>query len=285
MGTRAKPRLLLFLVLLCLFSAAADALIIHGHHETPPLSRFIMWCPGAAAILTCLLLRLPMAQLGLQRPAQRFIWMSYFLPLLYATPVYVLAWILIRGSFVPAPYAAMMAAQYGLGNWPVFGTLGVALPLLSTVSVIATVTWALGEELGWRGLMFPALLERVGFHGACLMTGVVWAAWHYPGLIWADYNAGTDARFAVACFTVMVIAMSYVSGYLRLRSRSVWPSVLLHATHNTFIQGMFDPLTSATGRAKYVTSEFGLGLAIIMVIAASVVVAANRSSVLQRTPG
>ncbi|AXC09973.1 hypothetical protein ACPOL_0602 [Acidisarcina polymorpha] len=33
--------------------------------------------------------------------------------------------------------------------------------------------------------------------------------------------------------------------------------MLLHASHNTFIQGFFDPLTAPTGWAKYITSEFG----------------------------
>lgn len=235
-----------------------------------------MWCPGAAAVVTCLLLHLPFARLGLRWPAKRFLWISYFLPLIYAMPVYLLTWIIIHGSFVPRPYEVTMAGQYGLTNWPVLGTLGVALPLLFTINVIATVTWAFGEELGWRGLMFPALLERVGFHGTCLITGIVWAAWHYPGLIWADYNAGTDKRFAITCFTVMVIALSYVSGYLRVRSGSVWPSVLIHATHNTFVQGIFDPLTAGTGRAKYMTSEFGLGLAIAIVITAWVTLRDNR---------
>ena len=273
----AQARLLpTFLTFLCLFSVAAYALILHSHHETAPLSRFIMWCPGAAAIVTCLLSHLPMARLGLWWPAQRFIWISYFLPLIYATPVYVLTWIMIHGSFAPYPYEAMMAGQYGLAKWPALGTLGVALPLLFTINVVATVTWALGEELGWRGLMFPVLMERVGFHCACLITGIVWAAWHYPGLIWAYYNAGTEVRFAIPCFTVMVIAMSYVSGYLRLRSGSAWPSVLIHATHNTFVQGIFDPLTAGIGRARHITSEFGLGLAMAVVITAWVTVAANR---------
>ena len=272
-----------FLGFLLLFSSAAYALILHSHHESAPLSRFIMWCPGAAAVVTCLLLDCPLARLGLGWPAGRFLWVGYFLPLAYASPVYLLTWLMIPGSMVLQPFEAMMAGQYGLANWPMLGTFGVAVPLLFTINVIATGTWALGEELGWRGLMFPDLLERTGFDGACLITGIVWAAWHYPGLIWADYNAGTDKRFAIACFTVMVVAMSYVSGYLRMRSGSVWPSVLIHATHNTFIQGLFDPLTAATGRAKYVTSEFGLGMALTIGIAAWVMVAANRDRGLRRT--
>ena len=228
-------------------------------------------------MVTCLVLRLPLARLGWQWPIWRLLSVSYFLPLIYATPVYMLTWAIIHGAFTLKPFEAGMAGQYGLANWPVLGTFGVAVPLLFTINVLSTITWALGEELGWRGLMFPALLERVGFHGASLITGFVWAVWHYPGLIWADYNVGTDPRFAITCFTLMVVAMSYISGYLRLRSGSIWPSVLLHATHNTFIQGLFDPLTAATGKTKYITSEFGLGLAITMIITAWLITLTDRS--------
>ena len=267
----SKP-LSISLVLLCVLSAAAYALILHSHHETAPLSRFIMWCPGFAALITCLLCRIPVGSLGWQWPAGRFLSLAYFLPLIYATPVYLLTWVGIHGSFSPKPFEMMMAGQYGLANWPAWGTLGVALPLLFTITVIGTATWALGEELGWRGFLFPRLQERFGFTGACLISGTLWAVWHYPGLLGADYNAGTDARFAIVCFTIMVIAMAFIMGYLRVRSGSLWPCVLLHATHNSFVQGIFDPLTTTSGWAKYITSEFGVGLAAAMVAAAAVIV-------------
>ncbi len=152
----------------------------------------------------------------------------------------------------------------------------MALPLLFTVTVIGTAVWTLGEELGWRGFLFPRLQERFGFHRACLISGAIWAAWHYPGLLWADYNAGTNAVLAVCCFTVGVIALGYIMGYLRVRSGSIWPCVLLHATHNSFVEGIFDPLTAPTGWAKYITSEFGVGLVVAITVAAMCVVRSSR---------
>jgi membrane protease YdiL (CAAX protease family) len=89
-----------------------------------------------------------------------------------------------------------MAGAYGLGRWPALGTFGVALLLLFTITVIGTAVWALGEELGWRWFLFPRLQQQFGFHGACLISGVIWAVWHFPELLWADYNAGTIAVFA-----------------------------------------------------------------------------------------
>jgi membrane protease YdiL (CAAX protease family) len=261
-----------FLVLLCIFSAAAYALVVHSHHETAALSRFLMWSPGFAALSTCLLLRIPLGTLGWRWPATRFLTLAYFLPLLYATPVYLLTWLTIRDAFALTGFEATMAGMYGLAASPILGTFGVAFPLLLTITVIGTATWALGEELGWRGFLFPRLRERFGFHGACLISGVLWAVWHYPGLLWADYNAGTNPVFAIGCFTVSVISMAYIMGYLRTYSGSIWPCVLLHATHNTFVQGLFDPLTANVGWAKYITTEFGAVLAAAEVGAAIIVI-------------
>lgn len=262
----------IFFTLLCIFSAAAYALVVHSHHESAALSRFLMWCPGFAALCTCLLLRIPLGTLGWRWPAHRFLTLAYFLPLLYAAPVYLVTWLAIRDAFALTGFETTMAGIYGLGATPVLGTFGVALPLLFTVTVIGTATWALGEELGWRGFLFPQLHQRFGFHGACLISGAIWAVWHFPGLLWADYNAGTNAVFAIGCFTVSITATAYIMGYLRTCSDSIWPCVLLHATHNTFVQGLFDPLTAPTGWAKYITTEFGAGLAVTQVIAAIIVV-------------
>ena len=274
----SKQSLSVFFLLLCLFSTAAYALTIHIHHETAALSRFVMWCPGFAALCTCLLVRIPIETLRWGWPSSRILRLSYFLPLLYATPVYLLTWIAIRGSFSLKSYEGTMAGLYGLGPWPTLGTFGVALPLLFTVTVLGTSIWTLGEELGWRGFLFPRLQERFGFHGACLISGLIWAVWHYPGLLWADYNAGTNPVYAIGCFNVGVTAVGYLMGYLRMRSGSLWPCVLLHATHNTFVEGIFDPLTAPVGWAKYLTSEFGAALATAIVIAAILVTRGSTST-------
>jgi uncharacterized protein len=246
-----------FLFLLAVFSGCTYVLDVHSHHLTETLAQFVVWCPGFAALCTCLLLRIPLGTLGWSWPARRFLKLAYVLPLLYATPVYLLTWLVIRGSFSLKSFEAGMIAPYGLGRWPALETLGVALPLLFTVSVIFEAGWALGEELGWRGFLFPRLQQRFCFHGACLISGLIWAVWHVPEIVWTDFNPGTNIIFALCCFTIMVVALAYIMGYLRVRSGSLWPCVLLHATHNNFIQGLFDPLTAPVGRAKYITTEFG----------------------------
>ena len=263
-----------FLALLCLFSAAADALVIHLGTESAMLSRFLMWCPGAAALATCALHRVPRGTLGWRWPATRWLIVAYALPLLYALPVYGATWLSISGSLDIAGFAATTAGAYGFANHPVLATWLIGVPLIAILVVLSTMTWALGEELGWRGFLLPRLVERIGFTGACLVSGLIWAVWHYPGLLWADYNAGTDPAYAVACFTAMVVAMGFILGWLRLRSGSIWPCALLHASHNTFVQGLFDPLTANVGASRLVTTEFGCGM--MLTIAVSAVILLRR---------
>ena len=268
---RSDRALITFLALLCLLSAAADALIVHLGEEPAMLSRFLMWCPGAAALFACAIHRMPQATLGWKWPKTRWLIFAYALPVLYALPVYGIAWLSIPGAFAAANFSATTASTYGFASHPVLATSLISVPLLMTVVVLSTMTWALGEELGWRGFLLPRLVERIGFTGACLVSGLIWAVWHYPSLLWADYNAGTDPAYAVACFSVMVVAMGFILGWLRLRSDSVWPCALFHASHNTFVQGIFDPMTANVGASRLVTTEFGCGLAITIAVSAVIV--------------
>jgi hypothetical protein len=45
----------IFLFLLCVFSGCTYALDVHSHHLSNALAQFTTWCPGFAALCTCLL--------------------------------------------------------------------------------------------------------------------------------------------------------------------------------------------------------------------------------------
>jgi hypothetical protein len=51
-----------------------------------------------------------------------------------------------------------------------------------------------------------------------------------PLIVFADYNAGTPAWYAVPCFAVGVISLSVAFAWLRLRSGSLWPAAILRLT-------------------------------------------------------
>ena len=139
----------------------------------------------------------------------------------------------------------------------------------ATKGVAGTLVFSLGEEIGWRGLFVPELAKVTSFTKTALISGIVWAAWHMPGIFLADLNSGSTPNvYVAALFAVIIIASSFFYAWLRLKSGSLWTAVLLHTTHNIFIQGVFDRLTGNTGITPYITGEFGVGLALTSLVVA-----------------
>ncbi|MCH8309175.1 MAG: CPBP family intramembrane metalloprotease, partial [Chloroflexi bacterium] len=106
---------------------------------------------------------------------------------------------------------------------------------------------------------------------AAVVSGLVWAVWHYPLIFFAPevFDFGTlPLYFAVPMFTLVLIAVSVVLGWLRLTTGSVWPAVIVHGSHNSFTLSFFNDLTSESGAAPYIAGEVGIGLLVMWVIAA-----------------
>ena len=61
----------------------------------------------------------------------------------------------------------------------IFPDVRSLLPVLLAWPLLA----ALGEELGWRGFLYPRLVDRAGPLGAAVAVGLLWGLWHLP----ADY--------------------------------------------------------------------------------------------------
>jgi membrane protease YdiL (CAAX protease family) len=74
----------------------------------------------------------------------------------------------------------------------------------------------------------------------------------------SGYNGGGDVRFEILSFAIGVVAISGPMTWLRLRSGSLWPCAVLHASHNLFVQGVFDRLTTRGDGAITVVGEFGV---------------------------
>ena len=108
------------------------------------------------------------------------------------------------------------------------------------------------------------------FTRTALISGAIWAVWHYPGILFADYHSQAPIWYSMICFTVMAVAFSVIMAWVRFKSGSVWTAMFLHAAHNVFIQTIFTPLTTDTGPTEYVIDEFGVGLVIVYAVVAFV---------------
>ena len=87
----------------------------------------------------------------------------------------------------------------------------------------------MGEELGWRSFLYPALKNNYGWLASALIVGVIWAFWHAP--LWLLDSPQSKIPFGA--FTVNVICLSIIMAILYNHSRnSIIPVILLHLTFN-----------------------------------------------------
>jgi uncharacterized protein len=233
-----------------------------GTHRGAPALRAgmygLMWGPGFAALVVA---RVGRFDLGWRWPGARFALIAWAIPIGYVTVAYVAMWAAGAASFAGADAVTWIRSYYKAAADTADGAL-VAVSLVdgATLAVLANTALALGEELGWRGFLQPALASRLGWRAAAVTTGVIWAVWHFP-LFFAHPLPGPPAWWQLGCFTLMATLISIVMAWLRLRTGSVWPAVLIHAAHNAFLASC-DGLTGDTGATAWYASETGIALCV-----------------------
>jgi membrane protease YdiL (CAAX protease family) len=266
-ANRTKLSILVYLVLTFAFSAVFYRLIIRNGALSAHGGLFVlclMWSPGVAGLLTRLIFQGNLRGHGWGWGKTKYQFDGYWIPLAYAAVVYVPLWLAGFANF-RAPVIGRVTQRFGL-----HGSVASYLLLIGTIGMAQSCMSALGEELGWRGFLVPQLAKIMPFGGVALTSGIIWSLWHYPLILMANYHGAGPTWYSLLCFTVMVIGIAFLFAWLRLKSGSVWTTMLLHASHNIFIQAFFDPLTRPTLATKYLIGEFGAGLAIVAVVIAAI---------------
>jgi membrane protease YdiL (CAAX protease family) len=266
-----RKRIVTFLILTLALSAIFYFLIISAGTLGAGWGFYtmgLMWCPGMAAILTQFIYKRKLSELGWGWGKTRYQVMSYVTPLLYALVAYLIVWISGLGGFYNRGFVAGVAKGFGWEKVPQGLVILFYVLLAGIFGFIRGSASALGEEIGWRGFLVPQLAKHNSYTVTALVSGLIWAIWHFPILLFADYNSGTPAWYGLACFTVLIVSTGFIFAWIRLKSGSLWTAVFLHASHNMFIQGIFTPLTSDTGKTKYFIDEFGAALAVTAAVTA-----------------
>lgn len=261
-GTRASTLVFFYLTLTAVFTTPWVLLLRHA--QSLDIGRgFVihtqMWAPALAAFVCCAVFRIPLGSLGFRWPGMRAIAWGYLLPVGYATTAYLAVW---STKLAPADFAGYLkASQRMLHLGTGAGVLNAALVM--TFGVLQSGVSATGEEIGWRGFLVPVLACRFNFPSVALISGIIWALWHYPLMLLGIDTSSAPRWVALLCFTVMTIATGTMAAWLRLKTGSVWPPAMLHACHNAVVQWLFDSMTVETGRAAWFAGEFGVALAVV----------------------
>jgi membrane protease YdiL (CAAX protease family) len=177
----------------------------------------------------------------------RYVAAGWLLPVLIAGLVYGGAWLSGAVEF-------KAGAEFDIPAMLLQGaliTLGLLIPTLFF------------EELGWRGLLVPEMSRFMSFTRLALLTGAIWALFHYPWLLSPVYAKVPPTFWSVSAFTIGIVAASFPLAWLTLKSGSLWPAVLFHACHNAFVNDVLEKsFIPASPSAAAFLGESGYGMAI-----------------------
>jgi len=101
--------------------------------------------------------------------------------------------------------------------------------VLIVLFILALVTGAMGEELGWRGFALPRMQSAMSAFTASVILGTIWGFWHLPlwfaGLGWEDMSFALFTYNCVAISVVMTWVCNNTNGNMLLIT-------LMHLSYN-----------------------------------------------------
>ena len=235
--TRDRRRLALFFSGLIVFYVGvliiAQPELSGGEVELSKIAFGVMLAPTVGAILACVF------GPGVIRFGMPSLWMlASFLP---AVLVFLI-------TMIVAPFADVITFHSD--------KVGALLLMAVLQSLLGCIS-ALGEEIGWRGFLWPLMRRRLTFVVSSVIMVAVWWVYH-AGLTfagWYGFNGGIPA------FSVALVGFVLFVGVLTERSRSVWPSILAHGSWNALVQSYFSSSGAEADRvftgSRYLLGEFG----------------------------
>lgn len=246
---KEKKSLLLYLILAFGLAWLLQAVSMLLAYRANALSQGVLAVSMFAPLLAVLLSRkgLRQSKSGISwKPGLKKNWKwflaAWLLPPLLTLLGAVLYFVCFRSKFDPG--CGYIAAVYG-PYLQADGTVqGMPLLTFALFQILSSLTYApffnmlfaVGEEAGWRGFLTPVLSARMGRKPGLIVSGLIWAVWHWPLIILSGYEYGRGyageplaGMLAMCLFTT---AAGILLSWLYDRSRSIWVPALAHGCIN-----------------------------------------------------
>ena len=174
----------------------------------------------------------------------RWILVAWFAPVALGAAGAALYFLLVPNALDTT--FAYIRTSLGVESLSQLESAGLSVQLYACIGAVSAMTYApfvnmlfaVGEEAGWRGTMYPILKEHFGIVKGRLIGGAVWGVWHWPIMLLAGYEYGTTYWGAPVTgsllFCVITIAMGILFDFLYEKTNCIWVPALCHGAINAF---------------------------------------------------
>ena len=249
--TNEKRVLMLYLIFVFIISAPIEVIWIYYGEAAAGIAQLLMLVPAIVAIILKLIFFRKHSLLGLGAGKPIYYLFAVAIPLTYIGLSYIIYWFFVPGAFVGT--GALIEA---VSNVISIQNIPAAIVIVFIVAILGNIPFTFGEEVGWRGLMYPIMHKLWGRNMAIIISGGIWAIWHLPVLISGNYMEGAALLYRIPMFIIHILAITVIVSWLRIKSNSVWPAVIWHVMHNFLDQGVFRSMTTVEN-SSYFISETG----------------------------
>ena len=227
----------------------------------------LMWVPALSSIITQLIFNKNIKGFGWKFGKKKYLVVSLIIPFVTCLIVYGIVWITGMGG-------VSIDRLTEVFHKPI-NTVMIIIP---TILFLFNLIAALGEEIGWRGFLASELLKDYSYIKTSLIISVIWFVWHLPLIIFSNYHANsTPIWYNILMAFICITGFTLITVWIKMKSGSLWTATIFHASHNLFPQMFFDVITIDYGKTKYVTTEFGVGIALVYIIIAIHYLRKNRT--------
>ena len=175
----------------------------------------------------------------------RYVFFALWIPALLSIIGGVLFFVIFPDAF-DSEFLTLHGILEETGALEQFEAQGLTMPMYLLISSIQAVTIApfmnmfvaLGEEVGWRGAMYPYLKEKLGVTKGRIAGGAIWGAWHWPIMIFAGYEYGKEYIGAPVLgpivFCICSVMIGILLDYVYEKTETIWLPSLMHGAVNAF---------------------------------------------------
>lgn len=245
--------------------------------------------------LSVLIARIPLKGMGWiphLKGKVRYIFFALLMPFLLSIVGAVLFFVIFPNMFDPELSGLSLSLEQA-GVLEQLEAQGITVQIYAVITTIQAITYApfinmfvcLGEEVGWRGALYPYLKDKLGVIKGRILGGAIWGVWHWPVMILAGYEYGKEYLgspvFGPIVFCLSSILMGIVIDYVYDKTSLIWIPALMHGAINALI--IFGYLCKPEYSEKAILGPMCIGLiGMIPLLLVAIIICVRQKRVVEK---